>query len=103
LALSGIQDGRSTPDLQARYADAMNLVTLVAPPAVLRALYAFQDETRVSNTNRSARRYDVVLTALLKEIRHDVHPKLPDDSSIDFQLILPAHRRGSNTRSLPLA
>jgi hypothetical protein len=103
LALSGILDRRSTPDLQARYADAMNLMTLIAPPMVLRALYEFQDETRVSNKNKSPQRYEVVLTALLREIRRDVHPKIPADAGIDFQLILPAPCDESGTRSLPVA
>ena len=79
-------------------------MTLVAPPTVLRALYEFQDEIRGSNPNKSTQRHDVVLTALLREIRCDVHPKVPDDADIVFRLMdSPAVSTVSDSRGLPLA
>ena len=41
LALSGITEGRSTAEAQARYSDAVNSMALVAPTQVVRALQAF--------------------------------------------------------------
>jgi hypothetical protein len=43
LALSRVIKTNKTSDDQIRYADALNSLTLVAPPAVLKALYAFVD------------------------------------------------------------
>jgi hypothetical protein len=62
-------------------------MTLVAPPSVPRALYEFQDEIRVNNLNKTPERYQIVLTALLKEIRRDVHPKTPTDADIVFRFM----------------
>lgn len=73
-ALSGVVRGRSTPVAQARYADAVNALTLVAPPAVLKALYAFQDEISYRNTKRSDEKHDQLLAALLREMRLDIQP-----------------------------
>jgi len=86
-ALSGVVGERSTAESQARYSDAVNSMVLIAPPAVLRALYEFQDEIRVSNQTKSAQRHDETLAGLLREIRQDVHPKKPDDRGIVFRLM----------------
>lgn len=86
-ALSGVVGSRSTPATQARYADAVNSMTLVAPPSVLRALYALQDEIRFSNKNRTKQKDDAALSALLMEIRRDVHPKPPRDKETGFRLM----------------
>ncbi len=80
-ALSGVVGERSTPANQGRYADAVNAMTLVAPPSALRALYAFQDEVRFSNPTKSAQGHDEKLSALLREIRRDIHPTQPDDGA----------------------
>jgi hypothetical protein len=85
-ALSDIVGHRSTPASQARYSAAVNSMTLVAPPTVLTALYAFQDEIRVSNQHKTSQKHDATLSALFREIRHDVHPKSPDDDGIVFRL-----------------
>lgn len=86
-ALSGVVGQRSTAQSQARYSDAVNSMVLIAPPAVLRALYEFQDEIRVSNQNKSPQRHDETLAALLREIRRDVHPRTPRDQGIVFRLM----------------
>jgi hypothetical protein len=86
-ALSGVVGQRSTAASQARYSDAVNFMTLVAPPVVLRALYAFQDEIKMSNPNKSMIAHDATLTSLLHAIRCDVHPKAPDDGDIVFRLV----------------
>lgn len=86
-ALSGVVGHRSTDVSQTRYSDAVNLMTLVAPPPVLKALYEFQDEIRISNTTKSAQRHDATLAALLRSIRTDVHPVKPNDEGIVFRLM----------------
>ena len=86
-ALSGVVGRRSSTDSQARYSDAVNMMTLVAPPPVLHALYQFQDEIRVSNSNKSQARHDQSLTTLLVQIRRDVHPIIPEDNDVPFRLM----------------
>lgn len=83
-ALSDVVGQRSTPASQARYSAAANFMTLVASPVVLRTLYAFQDEIRISNPDRTAEKHDATLSALLREIRRDVHPQPPDDAGLTF-------------------
>jgi hypothetical protein len=74
-ALWGMVQGKAiTADAQARYADAVNTLTLVAPPSVLRALYAFQDEISYRNTQRSDERHDQLVNVLLRQMRRDVRP-----------------------------
>jgi len=74
-ALSGVVQGRNvTREAHARYADAVNALTLVASPSVLTALYAFQDEISYRNTQRSGERHDHLVNVLLREMRHDVRP-----------------------------
>ena len=63
-ALSGVVGERSTAASQARYSDAVNTMALVAPEEVLRALYRFQDEIRVSNQSKSQQRHDALLFCL---------------------------------------
>lgn len=70
-ALAGVAQGRSAPTAQARYADAVNSLTLVAPPAVLKALYAFQDEISCRNTARSDEVHDRLFASLLAEMLRD--------------------------------
>ncbi|AQW29464.1 hypothetical protein ACKZDW_20960 [Ralstonia syzygii subsp. celebesensis] len=73
-ALSGITEGRSTPTGHARYSDAVNSMALIAPPAVLAAVYAFQDEISCRNTARSDEAHDRLLANVLLAMRRDVHP-----------------------------
>jgi hypothetical protein len=101
-ALSGVVGERSTAQSQARYSDAVNLMTLVAPPVVLEALYEFQDEIRVSNPNKSQKRHDETLAALLREIRRDVHPIPPHDDDLVFRLMdAPGPESKTGPRGLP--
>jgi hypothetical protein len=86
-ALSAVVGRRSNDMAQTRYSDAVNTMALVAPPDVLRALYAFQEEIRMSNANHSQANHDLRLGDLLRTIRQDVHPKPPDDTGINFMLM----------------
>ncbi len=102
LALSGVVGQRSTAAAQTRYSDAVNFMTLVAPSAVLQALYDFQDEIRIGNQNKSEARHDETLAQLLREIRADVHPSRPDDRAIIFRLMdAPGPTSRTNERGLP--
>lgn len=101
-ALSGVVGQRSTAESQARYSDAVNFMTLVAPPTVLRALYGFQDEIRVSNETKSQQKHDETLAALLRAIRRDVHPKAPHDQGVVFRLMdAPGATSQTSPRGLP--
>ena len=73
-----VQGRAVTQDAHARYADAVNALTLVAPPSVLAALYAFQEEISYRNTQRSIERHDHLANVLLREMRRDVRPALRD-------------------------
>ena len=71
-ALSGIVGTDSTPAGNQRFAVACNTLNLIASKAVTTALHEFQDEIRVSNTNRSRTRHDALLSRLIWEIRADL-------------------------------
>lgn len=87
-AMSGITEGRSTPEAQARYSDAVNSMSLVASPSVLRALHAFQSEISCQNTKRSLEKHDHLLGALIRAMRSDMLPRGSRDADdIEFRLI----------------
>jgi hypothetical protein len=87
LALSGIIEGRSTPEAQARYSDAVNSMNLVAPSPVLRALSAFQSEISCRNKGRTQAEHDRLLNSLLREMRADMMPGRDKGSSLEFPFI----------------
>ena len=88
LAMSGIVDGRNTTDAQARYSDAVNSMSLVAPIPVVRALYNFQDEISYKNPNKSTEEHDRLLTILLRTMRTDMFPgRTRDTEEMQFRLI----------------
>ncbi|MBR8317343.1 MULTISPECIES: hypothetical protein [Burkholderia cepacia complex] len=74
VALSGVVSGRSTPSAQERYADAVNSLALVASPAVLDAVHAFQAEITYRNRNRSDVQHDALLNAVIQAMRNDIQP-----------------------------
>lgn len=101
-AMSGVVGQRSTEQSQIKYSDAFNSMGLVAPPSVLRALYAFHDEIRTSNPTKSIEKHDELLASLLREIRRDVHPAEPNDSGLVFRLIDAPNPAGqADPRSVP--
>ena len=99
-ALSSITGRRATDRDQVRYSDAVNSLTLVAPPRVLHALYAFQDEIGPRNATKSLARHDDALAMLLREVRRDVHPTVPDDGTLSFRLF-DAPRPADDVSSVP--
>jgi len=73
-ALSGIVEGRATPEGHIRYVDAVNNLTLVGSSGVLAALYDFLDYNSYRNTDKSMDRHDKLLATLLRELRQDIYP-----------------------------
>jgi len=80
-SLSGIVGTDSSPNGQRRFAAACNTVHLIASKGVIDALHEFQDEIRISNTDRDDKRHDDLLTKLEWEIREDLN--IRDNPSLD--------------------
>jgi hypothetical protein len=85
-ALSGIVTNRSSPENQARFADARNAMNLVAPPRVLTKLRAFGDQIS-PRAHPNIEEHDRLLSDLLRSMRRDIHPQTPRDSR-DFMFSL---------------
>ena len=100
-ALSGIVEGRDTPEGHIRYVDAVNSLTLVASPKVLRELYAYMDYTTSRNISKSIEQHDRLLTNLMHVLRQDVFPHHQHgDASQTFRLItVPPDMRSSRSLS----
>jgi dsDNA-specific endonuclease/ATPase MutS2 len=87
VSLSGIVSGESTPDAQRAFARACNKLNLVAPQAVVKSLQDFQQEIKISNTQRSNDRHDQLMSAMFREMRKDLEITPADkDSSFIFGL-----------------
>ncbi|MFG1299150.1 hypothetical protein V5F49_05075 [Xanthobacter sp. V3C-3] len=80
LALSGVVQGRATPEAQRRYADAVNALALVASVPVLEAHRAFQAEITYMNAGRSETEHDKLLDAMFRAMRKDVQPRSGQDN-----------------------
>jgi hypothetical protein len=96
-ALSGIVEGRDTPEGHIRYVDTINSLTLVASPEVLRALYAYMDHTTSRNANKTREPHDKILTGLMNALRHDVNPRRHREKNLQtYRLItVPPDMRSS--------
>ncbi len=86
-SLSGIVEGNETPEGHKLYAKATNNLLLFVPQSVIEALNAFRLENSVSNKDRSQKKHDALLAALLLAVRQDigVHPA---DDPATFKPIL---------------
>lgn len=89
MALSNIVSGRSTPAAQERYADAVNALALVASPAVLDAVNAFQREISYRNTARSDVQHDALLSEVMHAMRKDVQPRRIKSRRREFHFLAP--------------
>ncbi len=83
-SLSGIVSGESTSEGQRAFARACNKLNLVAPQPVIKALQSFQQEIKVSNSNKSNKRHDQLMSQLFFEMRKDlrISPKDKDTSFV---------------------
>ncbi|NIF78360.1 hypothetical protein F3J20_13345 [Paraburkholderia sp. Cy-641] len=88
-SLSAVVSGRSTPAAQERYADAVNALTLVASPAVLDAVQAFQKEISCRNRERSDARHDALLSVAINAMRQDIQPARRPSASRAVRLLAP--------------
>lgn len=88
LAVSGSVEERDCPEAQARYADAVNALQLVAPPDVLHALDAFLAHTSFRNLDRNIERHDQLLSILIRSMRQDLQPAYKGkDENLTFHLL----------------
>lgn len=88
-ALSAMVSGRRTAPDQDRYADAVNALALVASPAVLDAVHAFQAENSCRNTERSQERHDALLNVTIQVMRADIQPRGSRAPTRDLYLLAP--------------
>jgi hypothetical protein len=86
-ALGGIVGTDATPEGNLRFAVSSNTLNLIAPKAVIAALHEFQDEIRVTNTDKSRVRHDKLLSQLIWRIRADLNiPGTPAPNEFDVGL-----------------
>ncbi len=97
-ALSGIVEGRETPEGHTRYADAVNSLTLVASPSVLKPLYAYLDYNSCRTIDKNLDRHDRLLTGLVRAMREDMYPADREgNNNLSLRLItVPPHSRSSH-------
>ncbi len=81
--LSGIVANEFTPDNQRAFALACNKLNLVAPQSVIMALQRFQEEIKISNSNKSHEAHDRRMSELFYEMRKDLGVA-PEDKQSTF-------------------
>jgi hypothetical protein len=90
VALSGVVRHNRTAEDQAKYADAINGLTLVASPVVLETLYRFQDSVSDESEAVSTADLDARLNALLTALRADIYSEgLGRHGALTFRLMSP--------------
>ncbi|MGD0801519.1 MAG: hypothetical protein ABR906_09400 [Terracidiphilus sp.] len=87
-ALSGTVHHPSEETIKRRYSDAFNSMALVAPLDVMAALYALNDETKKNSQEKDFKKYEILLSSMMRAMRNDCHPKNPkDDPEFIFHTI----------------
>ena len=81
LAVHGL-----TADTQAKYSSACNTISLTASPAVIRALYEYEEELNIHNPRRTLERQRELFSKLVRELRRSL--ELPFEEEPDFQFLL---------------
>jgi hypothetical protein len=100
LALSGVVQWNKTSEDQAKYAEAVNGLTLVASPLVLQALYAFQDTVSGATKSHDETTLDKRLNDLLKALRQDIYPTSNGrDKLLFFRFMAPPPRHANDHSS----
>jgi hypothetical protein len=82
-SLSGVISGEYTPEGQRAFSRACNKLNLVAPQSVIRALQEFQQEIKITNTQRSRERHNLLMSRLFYEMRKDLQVT-PKDKDTTF-------------------
>jgi hypothetical protein len=85
VCLSNIAGEEISLEAQRAYSLSCNKLNLVAPHPVLRALQAFQRETKSGNKTTSIERHNELMSRLFYEIRKDLGVS-PKDKSDDFEI-----------------
>lgn len=94
IALSGVVRHDRTIENQAQYADAVNSLTLVGSPAVLKALYAFQDDVSDPTVSANKAILQRRVEHLLNALREDIHPYPRGQSrNLTFRFMEPPPRQ----------
>jgi hypothetical protein len=86
VCLSGVVSGESTPDAQRAFALVCNRLNLVAPQAVISALQEYQDEIKISNSEKSQEVHNKLMSKLFYAMRRDLQVTPPDN--YDFHVAL---------------
>ena len=97
LSISAIVSKEATPDGHRAFALACNRMNLIARQSVLVALQEYQQEIRVSNTDRSDDRHDRLLSCLFYEMRKDLNMS-PKDQKSSFRVGLWASGQPPKTK-----
>ena len=84
-SLSGIISGEATAEGQRIFAGACNKLNLVAPQPVIEALREFQQEIKITNSDKSQDRHDKLMSHLFYQIRKDLNIS-PTDNIQTFQV-----------------
>lgn len=83
--LSGVISGEFAPEGQRAFSLACNKLNLVAPQAVISALQEFQNEIKVSNSEKSQEKHDKLMSLLFYQMRRDLRVA-PDDDKHTFNV-----------------
>ena len=88
LSLSGIVEGRDTPEAHLRYADAVNGMNLAASVQVLRSLHDFLDYNAGKKLPKNIEEHDRLLNILIRTMRADMFIRgAKDIGNFQFRLI----------------
>lgn len=79
IAVSGIVKEHSSPANQRRFADACNVVGLVASQEVVKSLQDFQEIIKASRPCPTVEEHDKALTSLVLSLRRDLRLSPKDD------------------------
>ena len=85
--LSGTTKADMTDEGAIQFAEACNNLHALAPASVLKALYEYQDQIRITNPDPSDELIQTTLDKLVYEIRKDLNIKPPDNEN-EFKMLL---------------
>jgi hypothetical protein len=100
-AVAGIPEGRMTPESEMRYHDACNTIGLVASPAVLAAVQAFQAEISPVNSARTEASHDEKYANVVNALREDLMGRRQrKGNALNFYMISTHRWSGSSVPTL---
>ena len=84
-SLSGVISGESTSVGQIAFAKACNNLNLIAPQSVITALQEYQQEIKISNSNKNPETHNILMSKLFYEMRKDLGVS-PSDQVENFRV-----------------